>query len=105
MDQLKRKIVIPSDSDPRDSFLYEVVVFTGVMKTAGTSANVTIVLEGENGVCSLPHVISNLSSGLLQRGSVDTFLITSSNNLGQVASVKLWHDNKGTFIFVWMYYL
>ncbi|XP_076802160.1 polycystin family receptor for egg jelly-like isoform X3 [Clavelina lepadiformis] len=96
LDQLKRKIVIPSDSDPRDSFLYEVVVFTGVMKTAGTSANVTIVLEGENGVCSLPHVISNLSSGLLQRGSVDTFLITSSNNLGQVASVKLWHDNKGS---------
>ena len=75
--------------------MYEVVVFTSVYRYAGTSANVTIMLEGESGYKSKPHVISDLSRQLLQRGSIDTFLITSKDPLGKVTTVNIWHDNSG----------
>jgi len=88
-------IVIPPDSDLGDKYLYEVVVFTGVLRTAGTSANVTIVLEGETGHCTGPHVISNERRHLLQPGSIDTFAIAAKEPLGKVVQVHLWHDNSG----------
>ena len=87
--------VIPEDSDPESKYLYEVVVFTSVYRNSGTSANVTLILEGANGVQCESHVISNLSRQLLQRGSVDTFLITSRASLGRVTKVIIWHDNTG----------
>ena len=89
--------IIPADSDPSSKYMYELVVFTSVFRNAGTSANVTIILENSEGIQSEPHVISDLSRELLQRGSVDTFLITSNNHLGKVTKINIWHDNSGKY--------
>lgn len=35
------------DNDPRDKYLYEIQVFTGARKDAGTTAKVSFVLTGK----------------------------------------------------------
>ena len=95
LDKKSQSFIIPIDSDPTSEYLYEVVIFTSIYRNAGTSANVTIVLIGKDGDQSEPHVISDSTGRLLHRGAVDTFLISSKNNLGKVTKVRLWHDNSG----------
>lgn len=88
-------IVVPADNDPRHDYLYEVVVFTAMLRGSGTSAKVTIVLEGSNGLSSEPRVISTPDKSTLQRGGKDSFLIATDKCLGDVVRVRLWHDNSG----------
>ena len=59
-----------------DNFRYDVTIYTGSRPGSGTSSSVHMILgetKAENGPCSLsvrPDVV-------FQRGSIDTFLITS----------------------------
>ncbi|XP_022107070.1 polycystic kidney disease protein 1-like 2 isoform X2 [Acanthaster planci] len=93
----KARLIILADNDQEDTYRYHVTVFTGVRRGAGTTAVVTLTLQGIVGN-SEPHVLSSDREHhkVLQRSSVDSFLLTTRESLGILRSVRLWHDNGGS---------
>ncbi|XP_076811677.1 polycystin family receptor for egg jelly-like [Clavelina lepadiformis] len=81
------------DNGPFDKYRYIVTIFTGSRRNSGTSAVVCLRLVG-NMATSSAHVIQHHTK-ILNRGSVKSFLITTSECLGDITAIRLWHDNGG----------
>ena len=79
---------------PGDTHAYEVIICTGMRRHAGTTANVAIAITGELNE-SIAFVLKNCYRATLTRGSVDSFLITTSETLGPLSYIRVWHDNYG----------
>lgn len=55
---------------------------------------VTVTLYGLDGE-SEPHHLSDPDSPVFERGGVDVFLLSTLFPLGELRSLRLWHDNSG----------
>ncbi|XP_070543344.1 sperm receptor for egg jelly-like [Ptychodera flava] len=90
------KVVVLEDNDPFSKYRYHVTVFTGIRQGAGTTSNVAITINGLNS-SSETHLLNSSKSKrrVLQRGSVDRFLLTTHEYLGDLSCIRLWHDNSG----------
>ncbi|XP_070264963.1 polycystin family receptor for egg jelly [Myotis yumanensis] len=86
-------MVLP-DNDPYDNICYLVTVFTGSRCGSGTRANVFVQLTGTQGTSDV-HCLSHPHFKTLYRGSVHTFLLTTSRDLGDIQSIRVWHNNEG----------
>ncbi|XP_038045501.1 polycystic kidney disease protein 1-like 2 [Patiria miniata] len=96
LEREKARLIILDDNSPDDTYRYHVTVFTGMRRGAGTTAVVTLTLEGIVGN-SEPHVLSaNGHHKVMQRGGIDSFLLTTKESLGILRSIRLWHDNGGS---------
>ncbi|XP_064641225.1 polycystin-1-like protein 2 [Lineus longissimus] len=84
-----------SDNDPLARHAYLVTVFNGSRRQAGTTSNVTMTLFGLKGK-SEPHLLQHANHRMCQTGSVDTVLLRTEEDLGDLTSIRLWHDNSGT---------
>lgn len=75
---------------------YEINIYTGIWRNFGTTANVGLVVVGEDGSTS-PIMIPNSIPGtkFFARGSVNSFRITTPEPLGDLLKLKIWHDNTG----------
>ena len=82
------------DNDPADRYRYEVTVYTARGKKTGTTANVSILIAGEDGQSSV-HMLKSTSRLCLQPGGVDSFLVTTPDCLGSLTFIRIWHDNTG----------
>ena len=82
------------DNNPADRYRYEVTVHTARGKNTGTTANVSILIAGEEGQSAV-HMLKSTSRTCLQPGSIDSFLITTPDNLGSLTFIRIWHDNTG----------
>lgn len=87
-------VVILTDNDPFDTLCYLVTIFTGSRWGSGTRANVFIQLMGTEGTSDV-HCLSHPYFKTLYRGSINTFLLTTKNDLGDIHSIRVWHDNSG----------
>ncbi|XP_051016101.1 polycystin family receptor for egg jelly [Acomys russatus] len=95
MDQyLRDHVVILTDNDPFDNICYLVTIFTGSRWGSGTRANVFIQLMGAESTSDV-HCLSHPYFRTLYRGSINTFLLTTKNDLGDIHSIRVWHDNEG----------
>ncbi|XP_077614026.1 polycystin family receptor for egg jelly [Crocuta crocuta] len=95
MDQLLRQYVITlPDNDPYDKVCYLLTVFTGIRCGAGTRANVFIQLKGTEGDSNV-HCLSHPYFTTLYQGSINTFLLTTKRDLGDIHSIRVWHNNEG----------
>ncbi|XP_051684097.2 polycystin family receptor for egg jelly [Oryctolagus cuniculus] len=92
---LREYIIILPDNDPYDKICYLVTVFTGSRWGSGTRSNVFIQLIGTEGASST-HCLSHPSFTTLYRGSINTFLLTTKSDLGDIHSIRVWHNNEGT---------
>lgn len=90
--QISRDLPVAGADGKVTATEYLVEVFTGDVRYAGTDANVTIVIVGENGDIG-PKVLDN-SKNNFERGKKDTFNLQSPG-LGELKSVRISHDNKG----------
>lgn len=54
----------------------------------------TITLQGTEGE-SEPHHLTDPEKPVFERGGVDMFLLTTHFSLGDLRSIRLWHDNSG----------
>lgn len=61
---------------------------------AGTTANVAMTITGEHGE-SHAFLLRNSQRMTLARGSIDSFLVTTSETLGELAYIRVWHNNSG----------
>ncbi|CAI5773879.1 kidney disease and receptor for egg jelly-related [Podarcis lilfordi] len=87
-------IVLP-DNDPFDQVCYLVTIYTGSRFGAATTANVFIQLIGQSAVSDV-HCLRHPKHPTFLRGAIDTFLLTSKNDLGEVYCLQVWHNNEGS---------
>lgn len=72
------------------------MVFTGFNSSAGTTADVSIVLTGKH-----EQTQSRLLRDVeptrtkFQQGNIDHFMLTVPRPLGKIQSVRIWHNNAG----------
>ncbi|PFX17783.1 Polycystic kidney disease protein 1-like 2 [Stylophora pistillata] len=93
-DKNKTGLTLSPSNRPGDEHAYEVVICTGMRRHAGTTANVAMTITGEN--CeSHAFLLRSSHRVTLARGSVDSFLLTTSETLGELLYIRMWHDNFG----------
>ncbi|XP_078584711.1 polycystin-1-like protein 2 [Branchiostoma floridae x Branchiostoma japonicum] len=80
--------------NPRKECQYVITVYTGFRGNAGTTAEVTIVLGGLNNE-STPFKLRDEKRVLFEKGSVDSFLLSTEEPLGELSHLRVWHNNKG----------
>eukprot|EP00058_Branchiostoma_floridae_P017659 XP_002603148.1 hypothetical protein BRAFLDRAFT_199110 [Branchiostoma floridae] len=81
--------------NPRKECQYVITVYTGFRGNAGTTAEVvTIVLGGLNNE-SFPFKLRDEKRVLFEKGSVDSFLLSTEEPLGELSHLRVWHNNKG----------
>ncbi|XP_041071570.1 polycystic kidney disease and receptor for egg jelly-related protein-like [Carcharodon carcharias] len=90
----KKKIVILLDNDPCDAACYLVTFYTGGRLDAGTTADVFMTLIGTL-VESEVHLLRHPDHKTFRRNSVDTFLLTTKDELGELLFIQVWHNNVG----------
>ncbi|KAI4875931.1 hypothetical protein NFI96_034519 [Prochilodus magdalenae] len=93
-DKVKVKVTVLEDNDPLDEYRYLLVVVTGHRHGASTSSHVTVTLTGSVWD-SEPHHLTDPDKPVFDRGGVDVFLLTTPVSLGELQSIRLWHDNFG----------
>ncbi|KAH0616380.1 hypothetical protein JD844_027425 [Phrynosoma platyrhinos] len=89
----KPKVIDLPDNDPFDNIRYLITIYTGSRPGAGTKANVFIELIGQNGVSKVHQLKHPKFPRILRSGSIDTFLLTTKKELGEIFSLHIWHDN------------
>ncbi|XP_005741746.2 polycystic kidney disease protein 1-like 2 [Pundamilia nyererei] len=93
-DSVKVKITVLEDNDPLAQYRYLLSINTGHRHGASTSSQVTITLLGTEGE-SEPHHLTDSEKPVFERGGGDMFLLTTLFSLGELQSIRLWHDNSG----------
>ncbi|CAH2324536.1 polycystic kidney disease 1-like 2 [Pelobates cultripes] len=93
-DNAKVKVIALEDNDPFAQYRYLVTIFTGHRRGAATTSKVAITLYGSEGE-SEPHHLYDPDGAVFERGGSDIFLITTLFPLGELMSIRLWHDNSG----------
>ncbi|KAM7059204.1 polycystin-1-like protein 3 [Molossus nigricans] len=93
-DRQKVKVTVLADNDPSSQFHYLVQVSTGYRRRASTTAKVVITLYGSEGR-SEPHYLCDSQKAVFERGGLDIFLLSTQSSLGELHSLRLWHDNSG----------
>ena len=86
---------LPSN-DPRDLYGYEITVFTGFDRGAGTTADVSIVLTGKLEQTQ-PRRLQDPDPARRKflQGNIDFFLLTVPRPLGKIQQLRIWHNNAG----------
>ena len=76
---------------------YELTVYTGIWRRCGTSANVAIMIYGDDRDTDIIPLNCNTmcNKKLFARGSVNTFMLSLKESLGDISHIKIWHDNTG----------
>lgn len=62
---------------------------------AGTDANVSLILFGENGDSGTLALKESNKSNKFERNQMDEFNFSDMLSLGDLCKVRIWHDNKG----------
>ena len=88
--------VFLSDGSENPKYLYKLSIQTGAWKECGTTANIGIVLYGENG-CTNPICLTppGVQKTFFARGSINTFSLHVEMSLGTLFKIKIWHDDSG----------
>ncbi|XP_017212723.2 polycystin-1-like protein 2 isoform X1 [Danio rerio] len=95
-DAVKVKVTVLEDNDPLAEYRYLLSINTGQRRGASTSSQVTVTLQGSEGE-SEPHHLTDPEKPVFERGGLDLFLLTTPFSLGELQSIRLWHDNSGYY--------
>ncbi|XP_021563580.1 polycystic kidney disease and receptor for egg jelly-related protein [Carlito syrichta] len=95
MDQfLRDHVIVLPDNDPYDNICYLVTVFTGSRCGSGTRADVFMQLRGTESNSDM-HCLSHPHCKAFYRGSINTFLLTTKSDLGDIHSIYVWQNYEG----------
>ena len=82
------------DNDPADPYRYEITLWTGMRRNAGTKSKVSIIVYGDEHD-SEARALEDRDRSPFQRGSQDSFLLTTPFDMGTIQYIRIWHDNTG----------
>ncbi len=94
LDKSRFNIVPLPDNKPEDNYFYELIIMTGARAESGTNSKVRIIITGENDESEIRLLNGDLPYAF-KRGSVDSFVLSTSRPLGPLSYVRIWHDNSG----------
>lgn len=87
-----REIVIAKGG----TYIYELVICTGVWQNSGTTANVTLSIKGEDEETEPFPLCGKDSSGVLfARGGIHGFTLITDKPFGSLTELTFTHDNSG----------
>ncbi|XP_076450682.1 LOW QUALITY PROTEIN: lipoxygenase homology domain-containing protein 1-like [Babylonia areolata] len=94
-DRLTEIEIEPSSQEKREKTIpYEVTVWTGDLKGAGTDANVFLQMYGEEG--KTEEVKLRNKTDNFERAAVDKFKVEAAS-IGQLQKIRIGHDDAGRF--------
>lgn len=93
-DSKKLGLNLLPDNNPYHDYCYEIMVFTGSRKEAGTDSKVRFILSGEN-LDTGVRVLSDPRRKIFRRGGIDSFILAVEQPLGALNYLRIWHDNSG----------
>ncbi|KAI0982886.1 hypothetical protein GJ496_011569 [Pomphorhynchus laevis] len=76
-------------------YRYKVTTFTGLQQKAISKARVFLRLVGQRRSDFPKCLNENYAESTFKRGSVNTFLLSTHINLGDIKAVNFWHDESG----------
>ncbi|ELU08773.1 hypothetical protein CAPTEDRAFT_228900 [Capitella teleta] len=95
-DAAQPPIVELMDNSPSDKQKYLVSLETGFRKGAATTAKVSLVLHGEEGMSETRELVGRETKPIIfQRHSRQSFILTLPENLGRLFKCQIWHNNAG----------
>ncbi|GCB80556.1 hypothetical protein scyTo_0016249, partial [Scyliorhinus torazame] len=83
------------DEEMVEKTTYIITVKTSDISGAGTDANVSLIIFGEHGDTGTLALKHSNNSNKFERKSTDIFKFADMLSLGNLAKVRVWHDNKG----------
>uniref|UniRef100_G5E7R4 Lipoxygenase homology PLAT domains 1 n=1 Tax=Meleagris gallopavo TaxID=9103 RepID=G5E7R4_MELGA len=84
-----------NDEQMMEDTTYTIQVKTSDIGGAGTDANVSLILFGENGDSGTLALKESNKSNKFERNQMDEFDFPDMLSLGDLCKVRIWHDNKG----------
>ncbi|KAK2516978.1 Loxhd1 [Columba guinea] len=84
-----------NDEQMMEDTTYSLQVKTSDIGGAGTDANVSLILFGENGDSGTLALKESNKSNKFERNQMDEFSFSDMLSLGDLCKVRIWHDNKG----------
>ncbi|KAK2186506.1 hypothetical protein NP493_198g04020 [Ridgeia piscesae] len=94
-DLRKQGVIFISSADDAN-YYYLLTVITGWKRDAGTSATVAMYMIGSLGV-SDTLVLADLSRFVHEAGAECWFLVATPSSLGQLRTLRIWHNCSGIF--------
>ncbi|KAK7506559.1 hypothetical protein BaRGS_00002034, partial [Batillaria attramentaria] len=82
------------DNLPSDNYHYQLAVYTGIRKNAGTDSHVRFILSGEDCDTGVRHLADGKRKHF-GRGSIYNFVLSTERSLGPLTFLRVWHDNGG----------
>ncbi|KAI8514730.1 hypothetical protein Bbelb_073210, partial [Branchiostoma belcheri] len=95
LDRLKWGVLPIADNKESDENFYLLTVYTGLKSGSGTSSKAGIILHGADGDTG-PRPLAASKNQVFKRGSISSFLLSTSVDLGDLTHLHVWHDNSGT---------
>ncbi|XP_069123241.1 polycystin family receptor for egg jelly-like [Argopecten irradians] len=93
-DQVKWTTHFLSDTDRNDSYFYIVSVTTGLRRGSGTKSNVSFVVAGDYSDSGV-RILSDGKSQGFEHASTKSFIMGTTEKLGDLNYIRIWHDNSG----------
>ncbi|CAF4886443.1 unnamed protein product, partial [Rotaria socialis] len=92
---LERLGVTPlPDNHNFDQYFYQILVFTGHRRNAGTKSRVHFIVAGDDDETQI-RTFADPQRKILQRGGIDAFIMAVPKSLGSLSYIHIWHDNTG----------
>ncbi|XP_065660259.1 uncharacterized protein LOC100203405 isoform X3 [Hydra vulgaris] len=82
------------DNRDEDNYMYQLIVYTGNRKDAGTESNIFFTVAGDMGDSEVRR-LKGSERKCFQRSSCDMFIMTTQSSLGDLDYIRFWHDNSG----------
>ncbi|CAF4193018.1 unnamed protein product, partial [Adineta steineri] len=82
------------DNHKSDKYFYQIIVFTGQRKHAGTKSKIHFVLSGDSDTTHV-RTFADPHRQIFQRGGIDSFIMAVPKSLGLLNCIRIWHDNSG----------
>ena len=85
-------------STASSSYVYRIIISTGVWRNSGTTAKVAMEIygsEGSSGIVQLNLDDLCMDNFLFTRGNTDVFVLSLRQSLGTIQAVRIGHDNSG----------
>ncbi|XP_060067155.1 uncharacterized protein LOC132547415 [Ylistrum balloti] len=95
LDIVKWGVAPLSDNVVSDPYFYQISVFTGMRRGAGTKSKISFVLAGDSEDTGVRILADEKNIKNCSRGSVNNYVMSTQQWLGPLTYLRIWHDNKG----------
>ncbi|KAK3715213.1 hypothetical protein QZH41_018320, partial [Actinostola sp. cb2023] len=83
------------DETKHNKKTYKISIQTGLWLGSGTTASVGLIIHGIDQSIPIYFKNNDHNKQLFARGSVNTYWVTVSEDIGEVFKLRIWHNNAG----------